>query len=178
MPALQIDTPAPSVPAQRISLFWYPTGKCIRNGGRDTLKANECFLSDAPPGKGCADRMGDSSPGEGGVERMGNLSPGKECADRMGESPPGKECADRMGDSPPGKGCADRMGDSPPGKEGQRGSAMPKAGNPAKRELDQPAEAAGKKRGIANVRKNSGSYMQSIYAENSVAGAKNFRKNF
>ena len=39
------------------------------------------------------------------------------------------------------------MGDSPPGKEGQRGSAMPKAGNPAKRELDQPAEAAGKEAG-------------------------------
>ena len=58
-----------------------------------------------------------------------------------------------MSDAPPGKECADRMGDSPPGKEGQRGSAMPKAGNPAKRELDQPAEAVEKKRGIANVRK-------------------------
>lgn len=63
--------------------------------GGDTLKANECFLSDVPPGKE----------------------------------------------------CADRMGDSPPGKEGQSGSAMPKAGNPAKRELDQPAEAAGKEAG-------------------------------
>ena len=39
------------------------------------------------------------------------------------------------------------MGDSPPGKEGQRGSTMPKAENPAKRELDQPAEAAGKEAG-------------------------------
>ena len=38
-----------------------------------------------------------------------------------------------MGNSSPGKKCADRMGDSPPGKEGQRGSAMPKAENPAKR---------------------------------------------
>lgn len=140
MPALQIDTPAPSVPAQRISLFWYPTGKCIRNGGRDTLKANECFLSDAPPGKGCADRMGNSSPG---------------------------------------KECADRMGDSSPGKEGQRGSAMPKAGNPAKRELDQPAEAAGKEAGNRErKKKNSGSYMQSIYAEHSVAGAKISEKIF
>lgn len=35
-----------------------------------------------------------------------------------------------------------------------------------------------KKRGIANVRKNSGSYMQSIYAENSVAGAKISEKIF
>ena len=48
---------------------------------------------------------------------------------------------------PPRKKCADRMGDSPPGKEGQRGSTMPKAENPAKRELDQPAEAAGKEAG-------------------------------
>ena len=70
------------------------------------------------------------------------------------------------------------MGDSPPGKEGQSGSAMPKAENPAKRELDQSAEAVGKKRGIANVRKNGGSYMQSIYAANSAVGTKNFRKNF
>lgn len=78
-----------------------------------------------------------------------------------------------------GKECADRMGDSPPGKEGQSGSAMPKAGNPAKRELDQPAEAAGKEAGNRErKKKNSGSYMQSIYAENSVAGAKNFKKNF
>lgn len=93
MPALQIDTPAPSVSVQKISLFWYPTGSASGTAGGDTLKANECFLSDAPPGKKCADRMGDSSPG---------------------------------------KECADRMGDSPPGKEGQSGSAMPKAGNPAK----------------------------------------------
>ena len=56
---------------------------------------------------------------------------------------------------------------------------MPKAENPAKRELDQPAEAAGKEAGNRErKKKNSGSYMQSIYAENSVAGAKNFRKNF
>lgn len=126
MPALQIDTPAPSVPVQKFLCFGIRQESASGTAGGDTLKANECFLSDAPPGKK----------------------------------------------------CADRMGDSPPGKEGQRGSAMPKAGNPAKRGLDQPAEAAGKKRGIANVRKNSGSYMQSIYAENSVAGAKNFKKNF
>ena len=77
-----------------------------------------------------------------------------------------------------GKECADRMGDSPPGKEGQRGSAMPKAGNPAKRELDQPAEAAGKEAGKRECKKKDWSYMQSIYAANSVAGAKNFKKNF
>ena len=139
MPALQIDTPALSVPAQRISLFWYPTGKCIRNGGRDTLKANECFLSDVPPGKKCADRMGDS--------------------------PPGKECADRMGDSPPGRRGREEV-------QCRRQEIRQRENSISRRK--QPE----KKRGIANVRKNSGSYMQSIYAENSVAGAKNFRKNF
>ena len=97
----------------------------------------------------------------------------------MGNSSPGKECADRMGDSSPGEGGAERTGDSPPGKEGQSGSAMPKAGNPAKRELDQPAEAAGKEAGNRErKKKNSGSYMQSIYAENSVAGAKISEKIF
>ena len=66
MPALQIDTPAPSVSVQKISLFWYPTVSASGTAGGDTLKANECFLSDAPPGKECADRMGDSPPGRRG----------------------------------------------------------------------------------------------------------------
>ena len=127
MPALQIDTPAPSVPVQKFLCFGIRQESASGTAGGDTLKANECF------------------------------------------------CPMRLR----GKECADRMGDSPPGKEGQSGSAMPKAGNPAKRELDQPAEAAGKEAGNRErKKKNSGSYMQSIYAENSVAGAKNFKKNF
>lgn len=55
---------------------------------------------------------------------------------------------------------------------------MPKAENPAKRELDQPAEAAGKEAGKRECKKKDWSYMQSIYAENSVAGAKISEKIF
>ena len=64
MPALQIDTPAPSVPVQKFLCFGIRQESASGTAGGDTLKANECFLSDAPPGKECADRMGDSSPGK------------------------------------------------------------------------------------------------------------------
>ena len=70
------------------------------------------------------------------------------------------------------------MGDSPPGKEGQRGSAMPKAGNPAKRELDQPAEASGKKRGIANVRKKIAGRICKAYTRKILSPAQKFQKKF
>ena len=70
------------------------------------------------------------------------------------------------------------MGDSPPGKEGQRGSAMPKAENPAKRELDQPAEAAGKEAGNRERKKKIAGRICKAYTRKILSPAQKFQKKF
>lgn len=113
-------------PRKKFLCFGIRQESASGTAGGDTLKANECFLSDAPPGKECADRMGDSPPGRRGRAEV--------------------QCRRQ--------------------KIRQRENSISRRKQPEK------------KRGIANVRKNSGSYMQSIYAENSVAGAKISEKIF